>query len=73
MRSSFVLVAEGVIRDAKTWSCPGSVEEARRRITSFIEHYNTVRLHSALGHLTPADKFAGLDAMIFAERERKVE
>jgi len=54
-------------------SCPGSVEEARRRIASFVEHYNTVRLHSALGYITPADKLAGLDAVIFAERDRKLE
>jgi len=54
-------------------SCPRSVEEARKRIASFVEHYNTVRLHSALGYITPADKLAGLDAVIFAERDRKLE
>jgi transposase InsO family protein len=54
-------------------SCPGSVDEARRRIASFVEHYNTVRLHSALGYITPADKLARLDAVIFAERDRKLE
>jgi transposase InsO family protein len=54
-------------------SCPTSLDEARRRISSFVEHYNTVRLHSALGYITPADKLAGLDAVIFAERDRKLE
>lgn len=54
-------------------SCPGSAEEARKRITAFVAHYNTVRLHSALGYITPADKLAGLDAVIFAERDRKLE
>ncbi len=54
-------------------SCPGSLEEARQRIAGFVEHYNTVRLHASLGYLTPADKLAGLDAVIFAERDRKLE
>jgi len=40
---------------------------------AYVEHYNTVRLHSALGYLTPADKLAGMDAVIFAERDRKLE
>jgi transposase InsO family protein len=54
-------------------SCPGSVEEARKRITSFVDHYNTVRLHSALGYITPADKLAGLGQVIHDERDRKLE
>ena len=36
-------------------------------------HYNEVRLHSALGYITPADKLAGLEDVIFAERDRKLE
>jgi len=54
-------------------SCPASVDEARTRITSFVEHDNTVRLHSALGYITPADKLAGLDQVIHDERDRKLE
>ena len=54
-------------------SCPASVEEARTRITAFVEHYNTVRLHSALGYITPADRLAGLDQVIHDERDRKLE
>jgi putative transposase len=52
---------------------PLSVEEARRLVTRWIEHYNHVRLHSALGYVTPADKLAGREATIFAERDRKLE
>ena len=37
------------------------------------EHYNEVRLHSAIGYMTPADKLAGRDVLIFAERDRKLE
>lgn len=54
-------------------SCPGSLDEARRRITSFVEHYNTVRLHSAIGYITPADKLNGLADVIHDERDRKLE
>ena len=52
-------------------AAPGSLEEARRLISSYVEHYNTVRLHSALGYVSPMDKLAGLDGAIFAERDRK--
>lgn len=50
-------------------------EKARKRITAFVEHDNTVRLraHATLGYLTPADKLAGLDAVIFAERDHTLE
>jgi len=54
-------------------ACPGSVDEARRRITAFVAHSNTVRLHSAIGYITPADKLQGLEQVIFQERDRKLE
>ena len=54
-------------------SAPASLDEARSRIGTYVDHYNTVRLHSALGYVTPMDKLAGLDAKIFAERDRKLE
>jgi putative transposase len=54
-------------------AAPGTLEQARRVVASFVTHYNQVRLHSALGYITPADKLAGLDRTIFAERDRKLE
>lgn len=54
-------------------ACPATVEEARRRVAAFVAHYNHVRLHSAIGYITPADKLAGLEQVIFAERDRKLE
>ena len=53
--------------------CPASVEEARRRIQSYVDHYNQARLHSAIGYVTPADKLAGIEKEIFEERDRKLE
>jgi transposase InsO family protein len=54
-------------------ACPASVEEAQRRVAAFVAHYNTVRLHSAIGYITPADKLNGLAPVIHAERDRKLE
>jgi hypothetical protein len=38
-----------------------------------VEHYNTVRLHSATGYITPADMLAGRQMQILAERDRRLE
>jgi putative transposase len=54
-------------------ACPEDVEEAQRRIAAFVEQYNQVRLHSALGYITPADKLHGLEKAIHDERDRKLE
>ena len=52
---------------------PGSLEEARTLVAAFVEHYNTVRLHSAIGYVAPADKLARRENEIWAERDRKLE
>lgn len=54
-------------------SCPATIGEAIKKVTLFVEHYNHVRLHSAIGYVTPADKLMGLEQAIFAERDRKLE
>jgi transposase InsO family protein len=51
---------------------PLSLEDARRLVARYVEHYNTVRLHSAIGYLTPKDKLEGRASAIFAERDRKL-
>jgi putative transposase len=38
-----------------------------------VDHYNTVRLHSAIGYVTPHDMLAGRQAEIHAARDRKLE
>ena len=50
-----------------------TLEEARRKVADYVEHYNTRRLHSAIGYITPLDKLAGNEDVIFAERDRKLE
>ena len=52
---------------------PLSLEDARRIVTDFAAHYNEVRLHGAIGYVTPADELAGRAAAIFAERDRKLD
>jgi hypothetical protein len=42
-------------------------------VAGCVEHYNQVRLHSALGYVTPKDKLEGKEKEIFAERDRKLE
>jgi putative transposase len=51
---------------------PLSLEDARRVVADFVAHYNGIRLHRAIGYVAPADKLAGLEAVIFAERDRKL-
>ena len=52
---------------------PLSLEDARRLVTEFVVHYNEVRLHSAIGYIAPADKLAGRDRAILAERDRELD
>jgi putative transposase len=52
---------------------PLSLTDARRIVEDFVAHYNEVRLHSAIGYVAPADKLAGRDRPIFAERDRKLD
>jgi transposase InsO family protein len=52
---------------------PLSLEDAQRLVADYVRRYNEERLHSAIGYITPADKLAGREAAIFAERDRKLE
>ena len=51
---------------------PLDIEDARRLAGEYVEYYNTVRLHSAIGYITPKDKLDGREKDIFAERDRKL-
>ena len=52
---------------------PLSPEDARRLIQQYVDHYNTVRLHSAIGYVTPQDMLVGRQAEIHAARDCKLE
>jgi len=52
---------------------PTSLEEARALVAKYVEHYNTVRLHSAIGYVTPSDFLAGRAPQILAARDLKLE
>jgi putative transposase len=54
-------------------SAPATLDEAQRVVAAFVEHYNSVRLHSAIGFVIPYDKLAGRERQIWLERDRKLE
>ena len=51
---------------------PLSLEDAQRIVTDFVAHYNEVRLHSAIGYVTPKDRLQGKHTAIFEARDRKL-
>jgi len=51
---------------------PLSLDEARRIVADYVAHYNQVRLHSAIGYVTPSDRLLGKDSLIHAERDRRL-
>jgi transposase InsO family protein len=51
---------------------PLSDDEARRLVTAYVAHYNNVRLHSAIGYITPKDKLDGRAQQIADARDRKL-
>ncbi|MFG0262862.1 MAG: transposase [Novipirellula sp. JB048] len=54
-------------------NCPRDAEEATKLIADYVRHYNGVRLHSAIGYVTPADYLAGLAPEIHAKRDHRLE
>jgi hypothetical protein len=59
--------------DAVRKQTPLSKADANRVVGTFVTHYNTERLHSALGYVTPHDVLAGRQQTIHDERDRKLE
>ena len=51
---------------------PLSLVDAMRIVDQFVRCYNTARLHSAIGYVTPEDKLKGREAVIFADRKHKL-
>ncbi|HEY2785395.1 MAG TPA: IS3 family transposase [Fimbriiglobus sp.] len=59
--------------DAVRTQTPLTQADADRVVARFVTHYNTERLHSALGYVTPHDFLAGRQPAIHADRDRKLE
>ena len=49
-----------------------SLEDALEVIADYIDHYNTVRLHSSIGYVTQETKLNGLEKQIFKDRDAKL-
>lgn len=52
---------------------PLDLDDARRVVGRFVTYYVEVRLHSAIGYVTPRDMLEGRAPQIHAERDRKLE
>jgi hypothetical protein len=51
---------------------PLSLEQARAVVAEFVEHYNTVRLHSAIGYVRPHARLEGRAEQIWQDRDAKL-
>jgi transposase InsO family protein len=51
---------------------PLSLQDARGIVADFVDHYNTRRLHSAIGYITPKDKLGGRAETILVGRDAKL-
>lgn len=52
---------------------PLSLDDGRRVAERYIDYYNTERLHSALGYVTPQTRLEGRQQGVFDARDRKLE
>ena len=50
-----------------------SLDDAKRLVSEFVEHYNAVRLHSSIGYIAPTDKMNGREQEIFAIRDARLQ
>jgi putative transposase len=51
---------------------PLTLEDGRRVAAQYVEYYNTVRLHSAVGDVTPQTRLEGRRQEILDARDRKL-
>jgi len=61
----------GAHNSASFWSV--SKLRSGQKIPHIVEHYNNVRLNSAIGYITPKDMLAGHQQEIQDGRDRKLE
>jgi putative transposase len=67
-RFHFTLKLEGIRPGV-----PLSVEDARRITEQYVNYYNNVRLHSAIGFIPPKAKLEGREGQIFQDRKEKLK
>ena len=60
-------------RDCLRPKTPFDINQAKTTTAQFIEYYNTVRLHSAIGYVTPKDRLENQHEEIFKIRDQKLE
>ena len=51
---------------------PLSLSDTQRLVADFVDHYNNIRLHSAIDYITPIDKLQGRAETILAQRDAKL-
>jgi putative transposase len=51
---------------------PLTLAQARQVVGEFVDHYSTVRLHSAIGYVTPKGRLENRQEEIFAARDQKL-
>ncbi len=49
------------------------LDDLKKQLTDYIEFYDTKRLHSSLGYITPMDMLRGNQQKIFTERKDKLK
>ena len=60
-------------RDCIRQKTPLDLDQGKTVTAEFIEHYNTIRLHSAIGYVTPKDRLENRHLEIFQARDNKLE
>jgi hypothetical protein len=65
-------VSSDVKHEAVRRQTPLELADTRRIVAYFVAHYNTVRLHSAIGYVPPQAKLESRDQQILAVREERL-
>lgn len=52
---------------------PLNLDQAKEVVAQFVDHYNQVRLHSAIGYVAPKDRLENRQEEIFKSRDQKLE
>ena len=59
-------------RDCVRPKTPLSEDDAKKATKAFVDHYNDVRLHSAIGYVTPKTKLEGMEDEVFRMRKERL-